>query len=241
MYRLCIFDLDGTLADTVESMAYSANLALKELGLPKQPAEAFRYFAGDGARELVRRCLEAAGDDQCHYFERMYALYRTYFGEHCMYHVEPYPGIRTLLEKLKGAGVRTAVLSNKPHAQAVKVVERIFGDGCFDYIQGQKEGIPRKPDPAGAMSVAARFGVSPSECLYIGDTNTDMQTGRAAGMFTVGVLWGFRDRKELEDNQASVIVHSPQEIWRFILESDELKSEWTLDSEDEEMEALSDD
>ena len=130
-------------------MAYSANLALKELGLPKQPAEAFRYFAGDGARELVRRCLEAAGDDQCHYFERMYALYRTYFWEHCMYHVEPLSGNTHSSGKTKGAGVRTAVLSNKPHAQAVNVVERIFEMAALTIYRGRRKVFRESRTPPG--------------------------------------------------------------------------------------------
>ena len=124
MKKLCIFDLDGTLASTLESMAVAANRVLRELNLPEQPTESFKYFAGDGAKELCRRCLRAAGDMECAHYEEMYRKYREYFSETCMYKVVPYPGIPELLEKLKEAGIRITVLSNKPHAQAVDVVEK---------------------------------------------------------------------------------------------------------------------
>lgn len=212
MYKAGIFDLDGTLADTVDSMAYPANLALRELGLPEQPAERFKTFAGDGAKELVKRCLIAGGDESCSNFEEMQRLYRMYFSKYCMYHVKPYDGILHLLEVMKKKGLKIAVLSNKPHAQAIDVVESIFGKGYFDYVQGQTETVPRKPDPTGALRIAEHFGVKTSECLYMGDTNTDMQTGKAAGMFTTGVLWGFRTREELEENHADWIVGHPTEI-----------------------------
>lgn len=210
--------MDGTLADTVDSMAYSANLALRELGFPEQPAERFKSFAGDGAKELVKRCLRASGDESCSRFEDMQRLYRMYFSKYCMYHVRPYEGILHLLEVMKQKGLKIAVLSNKPHAQAVDVVESIFGKGYFDYVQGQTEAVPRKPNPTGALRIAEYFGVKASECLYMGDTNTDMQTGKAAGMFTAGVLWGFRTRDELEENHADLIVGHPSEIEALLKE-----------------------
>ncbi len=216
MYKTGIFDLDGTLTDTVDSMAYSANLALHDLGYPSQPAERFKYFAGDGADELVRRCLRASGDENCTGFEEMHRLYRDYFGRYCMYHVKPYEGIIHLLDTMKQQGMKIAVLSNKPHAQAIDVVESVFGKECFDYVQGQTESIPRKPDPAGVLHIVEHFHVQKSECLYIGDTNTDMKTGKAAGIYTIGVLWGFRTREELEANHADRIVEHPSEIEEMI-------------------------
>ena len=212
MIKLCIFDLDGTLAQTLESMAVSANKALSELGLPEQPVDAFRYFAGDGAKELCKRCLRAAGDTNCDRFDVMYEKYRGYFKQWCMYEVKPYQGISELLNQIKKEGIRIAVLSNKPHDQAVDVVETLFGKGYFDAIQGQTESVPRKPSPVGALRLAGKFGVDEEECLYIGDTATDMQTGTAAGMTTVGVLWGFRDKRELIENHAKWIVEKPEEI-----------------------------
>lgn len=216
MIRLCIFDLDGTLAETVDSMALAANKVLRELGLSQLEPDGFRYFAGDGAKELCRRCLRAAGDETCVHYEEMYRRYRLYFKETCMYHVKPYQGISELLERLKQTGIRICVLSNKPHPQAVDVVESLFGKGYFDAVQGQTEKVPRKPSPVGANLLAESFHVEKKECLYIGDTATDMETGRKAGMTTVGVLWGFRDREELEKSRADCIVGCPEEILNIV-------------------------
>ena len=215
MYKLCIFDLDGTLADTVESMAYSANLALKELGLAPLPAENFKYYAGDGAAELCRRCLADEGGEAAERYEEFYSLYRKYFGKYCMYQVCPYDGIRETLDRLKTAGIRIAVLSNKPHKQAIDVVETLFGAGYFDVIQGQIDGIPRKPAPGGALKIAGQEKTQPADCLYIGDTGTDMLTGSRAGMHTVGVLWGFRTEKELWENGAKEVISIPEELLKI--------------------------
>lgn len=214
--KLCIFDLDGTLANTILSMAVPANRALRELGLPEQPADSFRYFAGDGAAELCRRCLRAAGDTECTNFPEMHRRYRQYFSELCMYEVKPYEGIPELLENLKQAGVRIAVLSNKPHAQAVDVVETLFGKGYFDAVQGQTDEVPRKPSPIGVYRLLEIFQVSREECLYIGDTATDMQTGNNAGLPSVGVLWGFREKAELEENKARYLIRHPREIMTLL-------------------------
>lgn len=216
--RLCIFDLDGTLADTVESIAYSANLALKELKLSPQPTDAFRYFAGDGVYELTKRCLAASGDHQGMYYEAFLEHYRQAFSKYCMYRVKPFEGICPMLKALKKRGILCAVLSNKPHRQTVDVVKQLFGEEIFNFVQGQQEGIPRKPDPTGALHIAELAGVSPDSCLYVGDTDTDMQTGRNAGMHTVGVLWGFRDREELEKNHAEYVISSPEKILELLEE-----------------------
>ncbi|MDO5426137.1 MAG: HAD family hydrolase [Eubacteriales bacterium] len=212
MYKLCIFDLDGTLADTIASMAHPANRALSELGLPTLAPEGFKYYAGDGAAVLCRRALEAAGDPAGAHYDVFYPLYRKYFSEDCMYQVHPYEGICDTLEALKQAGIPITVLSNKPHSQAVDVIETLFGKGYFDAIQGQVDGIPKKPAPDGAWKLAETFGARPEECLYIGDTGTDMQTGTRAGMHTVGVLWGFRTYGELKENGADQIIEKPAQI-----------------------------
>lgn len=212
MYKLCIFDLDGTLADTVESMARPANRALRELGLCELPSENFKYYAGDGAAVLCQRVLKDAGDPQGSYYDRYYPMYRKYFGKDCMYRVHPYDGIPEALRDLKAAGIPVTVLSNKPHGQAVEVVARLFGEGMFDAVQGQVDGVPKKPAPDGALRLADRFGADPAECLYFGDTGTDMLTGTRAGMHTVGVLWGFRTYRELAENGADEIIESPRRI-----------------------------
>lgn len=212
MIKAAIFDLDGTIGDTVESIAYSANRALRDIGYQAFPVENYKYYAGDGVDELVRRTLRDSGDTNCSQFEQMKSIYKAYFAKDCMYHVKPFPGICEMLSELKKRGIRIAVLSNKPHAQAIDVVESLFGKDYFDYIQGQTETIRRKPAPDGAFAIAEKFAVETGECLYVGDTNTDMQTGNAAHMHPVGVLWGFRDRKELEKNHSEYVIEKPQEL-----------------------------
>ena len=216
MIRACIFDLDGTIADTVESISYVGNRLLRHYGLEEQPVEGYNYFAGDGADELVKRILEAShGTDRVD-FEEARLLYRKWFEENPLYHVKPFDGIVDMLKGLKAEGVKIAVFSNKPHVAAIDVVNKLFGEGLFDEIQGQTAEIPRKPSPIGALAVAKRLGVSIDQCLYLGDTNTDMDTGKAAGMFTIGVTWGFRPRKELEEHEACRIADRPEEILEYV-------------------------
>ena len=211
MYKACIFDLDGTIEDTVESIAHTANQVLEHFSLPAQPVEDYRYFAGDGADLMIERAMTAAGGDLgC--LEEGQAMFRELFAKDPLYKVKAYDGMKETLTELKRRGAALAVFSNKPHGAAVKAVKAVYGKGFFQVIQGQEERLPRKPAPDGAWEVAHRLGVLPEECVYLGDTNTDMQTGNAAGMYTVGVLWGFRDRKELEENHARIIIEKPEEI-----------------------------
>lgn len=217
--RAAIFDLDGTVADTLESIAYSANTTLEALGLRKRPVDEYNYYAGDGADVLVMRALKAACEDD----ERAQALfkvakakYKEVFAKYCMYHVKPFDGILEMLDGLKAQGIKIGVLTNKPHERAVVVVNELFGENYFDLVCGQTEEIPKKPDPSGARIMLKEFGVEPKECLYVGDTNVDMKTGKNTGMFTVGVLWGFRDREELENNKADAIITHPLELLNYI-------------------------
>ncbi len=211
MIKACIFDLDGTLANTLESMASVANELMKELGLKEMPVDNFRYYCGEGADMLVRRCLKDAGDPELLHYENARQIYRARFDADPLYKVCIYQGIPELLEKLKEENILLAVCSNKPHEAAVKVVKTLFGD-LFDFVIGQSDSIRRKPAPDAPLKAAEVLEVLPQECLYIGDTGTDMETGKAADMHTVGVLWGFRDREELERNGAQWIVEKPDDI-----------------------------
>ena len=209
--KACIFDLDGTIADTVESIAHAVNRVLAHFGLPERPVEAFCYYAGDGFDLAVKRALFDAGDTTEQHLKEGCRIGRIWFQEDPLYHVKPYDGMVETLTQLRKQ-VPIAVCSNKPHEAAVHVVESVFGKGFFNRIQGQTDTIPRKPAPDGALAIAAALGAEPEECLYFGDTNTDMKTGLAAGMFTCGVTWGFRPEKELEENGAMALLHRPQEI-----------------------------
>ena len=214
--KACIFDLDGTLANTLESMSVSANQVIEPFGYAPLPAENFKYYAGDGARTLVERVLRDAGDQDLIHLEEVYQAYSAIFDQDCTYKVTVYDGMGETLEKIKSMGIKLAVLSNKPHAQTKKVISNLFGDELFDWVQGQQEGIEKKPDPSGALAIAKAFGVKPEECMYVGDTNVDMMTGNRAGMFTVGVLWGFRDRKELIEHHAHALAENPEDLMRLL-------------------------
>lgn len=210
--RLCIFDLDGTILYTLDSIARAGNRMLRELGRPEQPVDSYRYFCGDGSDILTRRALAASGGVTEEDLARGCILNRKYIAEYASYHVRPYEGIPEALEALRAAGETLAVFSNKPHEAAGPAVRNAFGDGLFSHIRGQIAGIPPKPAPDGALGIARHFGARPEDCLYFGDSRTDMRTGRAAGMYTVGVLWGYRDEKELVDNGADELVRTPSEL-----------------------------
>lgn len=216
MYRACIFDLDGTLTDTLESLTYSVNETMKEIGLAQITEEQCRQFVGNGAKELIRKTLSVSGDEKQEMLEKACEAYGRIFDQNCTYHVNPYPGIEEMLTVMKDKDMRLGVLSNKPDRQAVSVVEHVFGPQIFDRVQGQKEGVPRKPDPAALILMARSFGVAPDEVLYIGDSEVDAATGRAAGMDTVLVSWGFRSREELRKAGADKIVDSVEEILDII-------------------------
>ena len=215
MIKACIFDLDGTLLYTLDSMAKAADRMLEELGLHSLPVDNYRYYCGDGAEMLVQRVLTDAGDKDLAHFEEASALYRRYFGEDPLYKVDYFPGIREALSQLKTMGLSLGVCSNKPHTATVDVIERMYPD-TFDVCIGQKEGIRRKPFPDTALAAAQKLGVAPEECVYFGDSGTDMKTGKAAGMYTVGVLWGYRDLEELEENGADNSIFLPEDIVKVV-------------------------
>ncbi len=216
MYKACIFDLDGTLTDTLDSLTFSVNETLKEMGLPPITRDECRMFVGNGAKVLLEKSLKASGEKDLARLDEAMQRYDRIFKTGCTYHVVPYDGIMELLSKLKPAGIRMAVLSNKPDRDALSVVEEIFGTDTFQWIQGQKEGVPRKPDPAAALDIAQKLQADASETLYIGDSEVDIATGRAAGMKTIGVSWGFRGREALREAGAELIMDSPLEIFEFI-------------------------
>ena len=165
--------------------------------------------------------MKASGDEDLSRFDEAFAAYQRIFDKCCTYRVKPYPGIPEMLGAMKERGLRLGVLSNKPDRQAVHVVEEIFGKGVFDHIQGQKDGVPRKPDPTAVLSIAGEFGVSPAETLYIGDSEVDGATGKAAGMDTILVSWGFRSRDVLEAAEPLCIADTTDEILQIIREKDQ--------------------
>lgn len=212
MYKACIFDLDGTLTDTLESLTFSVNATLKELGLGQITDEQCQAFVGNGARHLIEKALAAAGDPELQQVEQGMEVYGRIFKENCTYQVKPYPGIEMMLKTLKEQGIKLAVLSNKPHAQTVDVVHTFFGEDTFAWVQGQQEQVPRKPDPAAALYIAEKFQIPNDACVYIGDSDVDMKTGNAAGMKTVGVTWGFRSKDVLIEHGAHCTIDRAEEL-----------------------------
>lgn len=214
--KAVIFDLDGTLTNTLKSIWKSANLALADVGLPTFEVDRYRYFVGDGVDELVRRALVANGDEELVCFEQVRERYLYHFEKYVNYEVKPYDGICELLAALKERGILMAVNSNKPHERTVEVVEEIFGKGTFDMLVGQCEERARKPAPDGVLYIMDKLRLTPDEVVYLGDTCVDMQTGKSAGVYTLGALWGFRDRQELEENHADAIIEHPMEVLDYI-------------------------
>lgn len=214
--KAVIFDLDGTLSDSIASIKYSGDKALGEFGYGPFTEKQYKYFVGDGAANLVKRALTAGGDRELAHFEDAFERYTEIFKEYCMYQVKPYDGVRELLAALKERGVRLAVLSNKPHANTINVIETLFGKDCFDKIQGQTEGIAIKPSPEGVFLILKEWDMTPEDILYLGDTATDMRTGKGAGAFTVGALWGFRERGELLEGGADALIRHPMELLEYL-------------------------
>ncbi len=219
-YRAVLFDLDGTLLDTLEDLADSTNAALATLGFPTHPVDAYRIFVGNGIRYLAVRALpEGHRDDTT--VDRCVRLTREEYGRRWDAKTRPYPGVPEMLDALVHRGVRMAILSNKPHAATNEVVAKLLPNWPFDVVRGAQEGVPLKPDPAAALDVAEALGTEPAEILYLGDTNTDMQTARAAGMRAVGALWGFRTVEELRAAGAQDIIGCPRDLLEVLSAADE--------------------
>lgn len=210
-FQAILFDLDGTLLDTLTDIASAANRAMKRLGLPTHPIETFRYFVGDGAGCLAARVLGDNNDDG----ETLELARRTIAEEYRKCWSEtttPYLGIPELLGELDTRGIPKVVLSNKPHESTTAVVEHFFPDCDFELVRGALPDVPVKPDPAGALQIAAELGIAPQRFVYLGDTNTDMQTAAAADMFAAGVLWGFRTAEELTASGAKALLKQPHDL-----------------------------
>ncbi len=212
MIKACIFDLDGTLANSLPAIAHFGNLALAEHGYEPIEESGYKMLVGDGMDILIHRMLQGYKSDTPKEFEKVRASYDRAYQADVLYATQTYEGVPELLKKLKERKVKLAVCSNKPHSVAVQVVEKMFGRGYFDICVGQKPNVPIKPDPAGAVEIAKVFGVNCAECAFIGDTNVDIQTGQRAGMMTVGVLWGFRGEAELCAAGADCIIEKPLEL-----------------------------
>ncbi|MBQ6558753.1 MAG: HAD family hydrolase [Clostridia bacterium] len=210
--KAVIFDLDGTLTNTLNAIAHFGNLALTTYGLPPIATEDYKYHVGDGRDKLIHRMLAVTDSDNEEMYQKVGAVYDENYEKDFLYDTDAYDGIRELIAELKTRGIKIAVCTNKPDNVAHFVVETIFGKGTFDIISGVKKGGATKPDPKAALQIADAFGLEPRECLFMGDTNVDIRTAVNADMNSVGVLWGFRDEAELKEAGAEHIIKKPSEI-----------------------------
>lgn len=212
-FKAVMFDLDGTLADTLEAIAFCGNHAFTRLGRKPFEIDKYRFLAGQGLERLVADGLGDVPDDM---IAKGMNLFREHYAEHGDRLTKPFPGILELLAELKKRGLPTAVLSNKPHANTVRCVDTVFAGQDFACVIGHRDGTELKPDPASATEMTEQLDIPPDQWIYVGDTAVDMQTGTRAGMYPVGVLWGFRERAELEEHGAKLIVSEPAEILQLL-------------------------
>ena len=216
MKKLIIFDLDGTLINTIADLATSTNHALGQLGYPAHPVEAYRLMVGNGINNLFRRALpeEERSDENVLLMRRAFI---PYYNDHIADLSQPYPGMPELLAELQAKGVQLAVASNKYQEGASKLISLLFPDICFSVVLGQREGIALKPDPRIVEDILTATGICREDTLYVGDSGVDMQTGRNAAVDTCGVTWGFRPRQELEPFHPQHIVDSVEGLKQLIL------------------------
>lgn len=210
-FKAAVFDLDGTLLDSLHDIGSSMNAALRSKGHPEHPIADYKYHVGDGVSILARRVLPEAYriDDS---IAELVLLMREEYGANWAKTTKPYEGVPELLDELTRRGVKLAVVSNKPHDFSQQVTMKLLSKWTFDPIIGSRAGIPHKPDPAGAIEAAAALKLAPAECVFIGDTYADMKTAVSAGMFPAGALWGFRDAKELLESGAKVLLAHPLDL-----------------------------
>ena len=210
-YQAVLFDLDGTLLDTIEDLADSMNAALSELGFARRTVEQCKRFVGDGVVQYALRALpEDARDERT--VERCIELMQAAYSQRWHAKTRPYEGIAELLDGLAQRGVAISVLSNKPDDFTRLMVREMLGGWRFEAVRGVRADGVKKPDPAGAIEIARQLGIEPGAFLYVGDTDTDMQTAVAAGMYAVGCTWGFRDAEELLAHGAQVLIDGPTEL-----------------------------
>ena len=210
MYKIVVFDLDGTLANTVEDLADAVNFGLENAGLHTYSVEAYKQMVGNGIVNLVKKAIYPNADEEI--FDRVKSDFDFYYNAHSIEKTTAYEGTSELLKYLAEKKIMTAVLSNKPDRFVAQILSKLFPNHKFDYEWGKKEEYPIKPNPQSLFAILNKAGIEKSECLYVGDSNVDCQTAQNAGVKCCGVSWGFRGRKELEDAGADIVVDTPMEI-----------------------------
>ena len=213
-YKAVLFDMDGTVMNTIEDLHDAVNFTLSSFEMPEISLADTMRFVGNGARRLIEQAVPADTDRE--QLERVLKYYVNYYQAHCMVKTAPFEGVIEMMTRLKKAGIRQVIVSNKPDVAANEIAERFFG-GLAEFVMGEKEGLRRKPWPDMVDAAVGRLGLSKDECLYVGDSEVDIATAKNAGVQCNPVLWGFRDRKTLEEAGAPVIAETPAELGDMII------------------------
>ena len=213
-FKAVVFDLDGTLLDTLQDLADACNRVLARHDFPVHPVAAYKYFVGDGLQTLIERIVPAGQSPDV--IGQLLLDFKEDYQQNWNVQSCMYDGIDQMLDGLQAAGLTLSVLSNKPHEFTVLCVKELLPAWNFSPVFGARSDVPKKPDPAGAVEIAALLQLDPGEVLYVGDTATDMKTAKGAGMFAVGVLWGFRTEDELRENGADRIINTPTQLLELL-------------------------
>jgi phosphoglycolate phosphatase len=215
-YKAVLFDLDGTLLNTLEDIGDSMNAVLRRLQFPAHNLEVYKYFVGDGVYALARRALPEEHRSDEDLINRCVAAMREEYGKNWAYKTHPYEGVQELLAGLSSRSIRTAVLSNKPDDFTKMMVTKLLPQHRFEQVYGERTNVPRKPDPVTALEIAVNMQIPTDKFLYLGDTNIDMITASAAGMYPVGALWGFRTGEELMAGGAKALIEYPSDLLKLL-------------------------
>ena len=213
-YKAVLFDMDGTVLDTLDDLADSVNRSLREFGLPEVSRFQVGQSLGNGAKYLIRHCLPEGSDEAL--CERVLSFYKPWYDAHCRIKTKPYDGILQLMETLRADGVSQAIISNKPDSAVQELAEAFF-PGLMDVVIGESPAVKRKPSPDTVLAAASQMGLMASDCVYIGDTEVDLETARNAGMDCIPVSWGFRTEEQLRAAGAEEIIRSPEELKKKLL------------------------
>jgi phosphoglycolate phosphatase len=214
-HEAVIFDLDGTLLNTIEDLADSMNLVLSRFGFKGHDQEAYKYFVGDGIEVLVQKALPSENRNP-ELIAQCLAAMREEYALRWNNKTRPYPGIPELLDALSQKKVSICILSNKPDDSTREIVAKLLPKWSFQIVLGARPSVPKKPDPTGALEICGLLHLAPDRILYLGDTGTDMITANKAGMFPVGALWGFRTAEELTNHGARVLIQNPMDLIQFL-------------------------
>jgi len=215
--KTVIFDLDGTLIDSIEDIAIATNIVLEELGFQQHPLDAYQNFVGDGALMLLTNALPNGIDENI--INNALKLFKKYYGDRIHKNTKPYEGIYDMLDLLTNQNTTLAVLSNKPHEFTVEFIEHFFSQYPFVEVHGQKDDVPKKPNAQGALNISNALNIATEKIFFVGDTATDMKTAQNAGMISVGVSWGYRNEAELISAGANYIAKNPQHLTQILLET----------------------